>query len=373
MTLFEIRLPEGDLPGFDIGGRGDNGSRQYDPQTWLSKGFSGVRFIGAGKGRTHIRPASGVWTNLFVEQHAGQVRFESLSIHGRGRAALMAGRDHPTAVVKQFKIALQDFELIADDPTSGMQSSVKWGGFFYQCDTELVDGDIWYLYSSEHAFYHHGAASLGTLAERLRFHQVGAECLKFRPDPEETLYAGKRVKYVIRQCHFQDWYRPWSDRGGAGIVVQGGAADILVDRCEFWAPNRSQMHTRCVMVDDGGGAFYDKETGRVGIGFANGYVAIKNSGFRAGPGSENLSPVMRVGALGSGQRVARSLLVENCGLYGENLQLQMGDIPSGRTIVRGCNTPAIRDIAQARGYDVAHEALIPLADHTIPVSHGLVR
>lgn len=380
--LKEIRLPEGDVLGFDVAGRNENGSRHYDP-TWLAEGYDGVRFIGAGRTRTRIRPAAGIWTNLFVEQHPGIVRFESLAIHGRGRSAIMAGRDRPARVEPRFRLELVDFALIAEDPAPGAATSVMWGGFFYQVDTLLEDGDIHYGPATEHPFYHHGASGRGTVARRLVFHEAAAQPLKFRPDPSETLWAGPRVAYVIQDCNFLDWWRPTSSRGGCAICVEGGSGDLRVERCEFVAPTRSALHARTIMVDDGGpafdsgqlvgGKFYDAVTGRAGVGFANGHVLIRDCGLRAGPGQENLTPVIRVGSLGSGQRVARSVTIERSAIYGQRLQLQLSDIPPGKTTVRGCNTPAIRGIAASRGYDVAHEALIPLSDRVIPVSAGLAR
>jgi hypothetical protein len=83
--------------------------------------------------------------------------------------------------------------------------------------------------------------------------------------------------------------------------------------------------------------------------------------------------VIRVGGLGSGQKVAKSLLIDGNAIYGTRLQLQLGDIPTGKTIVRGNNTAEIEEYAFARGYDVSREALIPLAHKVIQVSEGLVR
>lgn len=361
-----IRLSEGDHLGFDIGGRWENGDRRYDPALWLSQGYTGVRFVGAGKGKTHIRPGPGVWTTIGIDQHKGTVAFERLSIHGHGRSAIQAGRDNKAGVTRGFTVTLEDFELVAEEatPTYGR---VAWGLFTYQANVVARDGDIWWGPAREHPFYAHGfAGPRGGLYERLRFHEVAAECIKVRPDPEETLWAGKGVKVTVQDCQFKDWYRPWSSRGGGGIVLQGCAADVAILRNEFWAPPDSS-HTRCVMVDDGGGKFFDKYTGRAGQGYAAGHIYIWRNVFRAGPGTVNLSPVIRVGNLAAGQhKVCRSLSIVENAVYGQNLQVQLGSIPA--LDVRDNNTERARDYANALGVDVAHEAGVPTRDRVIPLS-----
>jgi hypothetical protein len=374
-NLYEIKLPEGDVLGFDIGGRWENGTRQYDPRVWLSQGYAGVRFIGAGKGKTHIRPSSGVWTTIGIDQHDGIVRFESLSLHGHGRAAIQAGRDNKAGVKKKFKLELADFELIAEEnsPTYGR---VAWGIFSYQCNIDARDGDIWWGPAREHAFYGHAYAGPGGgRYERLRFHECAAECIKGRFDPIETLWAGPKVTLAVIDCTFKDWYRPWSSRGGGGVVLQGVGCDVLIQGNEFWAPPDAS-HTRCIMVDDdpnhGIAAFYDVNTGQVGKGFATGNIVIRRNLFRAGPGTVNLTPCIRVGNLFAGtHKVAKSLLIEQNAVYGQNLQLQLSNIPS--LTVRENNTPQAKEYAQALGVDVTFEAGIPTHDAVIPLSKYIVQ
>lgn len=155
-------------------------------------------------------------------------------------------------------------------------------------------------------------------------------------------------------------------------MLQGAGCDVLIERNEFWAPPDAS-HTRCIMVDDNpnGGipAFYSATDGKVGVGFATGNIVIRRNVFRAGPGSENYSPCIRVGNLMPGaHNVCYSLTIEDNAAYGRNIQLQLvrSDIPS--LTVRRNNTPAARDYAQALGVDTTHEAVVTTRDAAIPLS-----
>lgn len=367
--LFEIRLPEGDIPGFDItSGRWENGARRYDPATWLSQGYDGVRFIGAGPGRTRIIPAPGIWKNITIDQHPGVTRLEGVSVHGRGLAAIYAGPIR-RGRVKGFTLELEDFELIAEEPTAADPGRVAWGAFTYQCNLVIRNGVVWWGPAREHAFYQHGYADgRGGLFDGIDFRECAAECIKARFDPREIEWAGPLAALRVSDCRFFDWYRPHSSRGGAGITAQGLGGHLAIEGNEFWAPASS---TRCVMVDDGlnTGAprFYSATNGAPGTGFATGHVVIRRNLFVAGPGTENLSPVIRVGNLADGDHsVCQSLALEENAVYGRRLQVQLSDIPALR--VRGNNSPAARAYAAMRGVDVSQEALVPTRDRAIPLS-----
>jgi len=375
VKLYEIRLPAGDVPGFDVAVRGQNGARYYDPAFWLAQGFDGVRFVGAGRGVTRLVPAPGVWINSFVGQHPGTVRYESMSIHGRGQTAIQAGVEHPARVVRKFRVELVDFELIADSPTPGAYNGgrVGWGLFTTQANVLAEDGDIYWNAGREHPFYlHHQAGFAGATFRRLRFHESPGECIKNRYDTDEALWAGKQAKLIVTGCRFNWRVEPWSSRGAAGITMQGAGCDALIENNEFWA-SPGPSNTRAIMLDDnyndGAAQFYDPETGRVGVGHANGHVLVRRNVFSAGPGTENLTPVVRVGNLAPGQhKTCQSFTFEQNAVYGRNIQLQLvaKDIP--KLIVRDNNTPAAYDYARAIGVDVTHECMIPLRDRVVPLS-----
>lgn len=372
-TLFEVRLPEGDIPGWDIGAHGQNGSRRYDPATWLSKGYAGVRFIGAGRGRTRVIPAPGVWINSLVGQHAGVVRYESMSIHGRGQTAIQAGHEHPAKVIRKFRVELADFELIADPPSPGSYNGgrVGWGLFTTQCNVRVEDGDVFWNAGREHPFYlHHQAGPAGAFFKGIRFHESPGECIKNRYDTDEALWAGKGAKLIVQGCRFNWRVEPWSSRGAAGITLQGAGCDTLIENNEFWA-SPGPSNTRAIMVDDnyndGAAQFYGHWTGEVGKGYANGYVMVLRNVFSAGPGTENLTPVVRVGNLAPGtHKICRGFAFKENTVYGRNLQLQFVNVPS--LIVQDNNTPAALDYARAIGVDVTAEAGIPTRDRVIPLS-----
>lgn len=373
MKLWELRLGPGEHFGFDIGARMQNGSRYLDPTTWLSKGFDGIRIIGAGRGLTRLIPAPGVWINWFIEQHPGIVRFESLSIHGRGQSAIQAGREHPARVVKKFRVELADFELIADPPVPGAYNGgrVGWGLFTTQCNVDAFDGDIYWNASREHPFYlHHQAGPAGATFERLRFHESPGECIKNRYDTDEALWAGKGAKLVVHGCRFNWKVEPWSSRGAAGITMQGAGCDALIENNEFWA-SPGPSNTRALMIDDnyndGKAQFYGHLTGEVGKGYANGNILVRRNVFSAGPGTENLTPVVRVGNLAPGtHKICRSFTFQENAVYGRNLQVQLVNVP-GLTI-KGNNSDKAMDYARAIGVDVTHEAGIPGPQRVVPLS-----
>lgn len=371
MKLLTVPLAAGDVPGWSIDFPGYSGHGiKRSSSEWLSRGYDGVRYVGHPSG-THIRPTGGDAT-LLVDRHPGIVQLENVVLHCAPRQGIFFGLEHKALPVQpKFKLSMRGCRVVADMPTSGQHSTV-WGVFSYQADLDLEDCAFEMERSAEHASYAHGFAKAGLRWTRVRVNASGAEGCKIRNSPSETAWV-RGAAIVLKDCHFKAWHQPWTWRGGAGVVLQGTGCNLLVERCSFWGRAPGNTHSRCLMVDDSGGDFYSATDGRIGQGFANGHIVVRDSGFSGQDGPEWLSPILRVGSLGSGQRVARSLLIERCAVYGDRLSLQVGDVPPGRLIVRGCNTPAIRDFAQAYGMDTEHEALIPLPGRVAPVSEGLVR
>lgn len=369
--LFEVRLPAGDVQGWQIDYESNTGARKVWSDEWLSQGYDGVRYIGAGRGVTRIRPG-GSWDTLAVERHPGIVQLEALSVHCARSTAIRFGisrREKP--LIPSFRLIGRDVEIVADDPEDH-RASGTWGLFSYMADIDM-EGCLWdCAHLLEHANYHHGFAKTGLRWKSNEVLASGAECLKMRPDPTET-FATPKARALVEDSKFKNWYQPWSSRGGGGIVAQGIGIPLTVRRCEFWAPLQDASHTRCLMIDDNGGAFWSSVTGSLSSGYATGAVLIEDSGFRAGIGTENYSLAIRVGPLGSWQKVARSFTIRRCGIYGDHTQIQLVGVQPGHVLIETSNTPAIRSIAASVGMDVSMETMIPTAQRLVPVSEGLSR
>lgn len=371
--LFEIPLPAGDVPGFDVGFDGDH-AQQYDPRAWLDKGYAGVRIVGAGDGlrRTHIRAEDG-WHNstVFCGPTNSIVQLENLTLHVAKSKGLHMGLARQ-AVLPNFKAVLRGVDVVADgqyqnaDGTSGRR---VWGVFGYQCDWDLEDVTFDTAELAEHASYAHGFAKTGLRWTRVKVNGCGSQGLKVRNGPDEVSWIpNARISAI--DCTFKGFGQPWGWRGGGGIVIEGGNADVLVERCGFWG---RPGNFRCLMIDDGAGAFRGYGDARAK---ANGHVIVSACGFNGGPGSESYSPMVRVGTTNAARTwpTVKSFTMEGCGLWGERTQLQYSDVPAGKFKVRGCNTPQLVDFANAVGFDTRLETQIIGAKSVfVPISAGVSR
>jgi hypothetical protein len=373
--LFDVILPAGDVPGFDIDIPFGTGQRKFWSGDWLSKGYDGVRFIGAGVQHTHVYAAGHNGISILVDRHPGIVQLENLTLHaGYAKGVHFGIANRSVRPPPRFKLRMVGCHGIVPPPAVG-QGRTKWLLFGYNSDVELIDCELDATHASEHASYWHGFAKRGLLWERVKVIGSGAEGCKVRSDVAETAWVGKGVRVVVRNSEFKNWYQTWSDRGGAAIVMQGGAADIVVESCLFWGGGSlgslpASSRSKCIMVSSEGDS-YDILTGRVGVGFGNGFVVVKNSAMRGGPGQENYTTILRVGQNGGTQQAARGVLVENCGIWGQRMSLQFEKVPAGKIKVVGCNTPEIRSRSEALGMDTTHEAGIPTSSRVIPVSEGI--
>lgn len=374
MSLFEIRLGAGDHSGFSIDNESNTGQPKYWSRDWLSKGHEGVRFIGAGVDKTNLRCAGHDGITIFVDTHPGTVQFENMTIHaGASRAIYFRGRGPDVRPEPKFKLVLLGIYGMVPPPQPD-GGRTPWWAHLYQCDAKAKDVKIDATNASEHAWYEHNHAKLGTEWENVEVLGSGGENFKSRGDTIETAYCGKQAKIRLKNCTFKNWYQAWSNRGGGGVILQGAAADLVVDSCVFWAPGATgslpaSARSHCVMVTSEGSS-YDVVTGRPNVGVGNGYVIIKNSAMRAGPGQPNYTPMLRVGQAGGSQLAAKGALVEGCGVYGQKMNLQFDHLPAGKVAVRGCNTEEIRRRCEALGMDTSVEASLTLADRVIPVSEG---
>lgn len=374
MSLYELRLPAGDVPGLNIDVDFQTGAEKLWSRDWLSKGHEGIRIIGQGADKTHMRCRSFDGITFMAARHPGLVQLEALTVHaGYSKAVHFGLADKSRPLAPKFKLKMVGCKGYVPPPAAGM-GRTKWLLFGYNSDVELEDCALDATHASEHASYWHGFSKGGLSWRNVLVAGSGAEGCKVRSDTTETLWAGKGVRVRLQGCEFKDWYKPWSDRGGAAVVLQGAAADLWIDSCLFWGgategPIPASSRAKCVMVSSEGDS-YDMLTGRPNAGFGNGFVVVKNSAMRGGPGQENYTTILRVGCNGGSQKAARGVLVEGCGIWGQRMSVQLKDVPSGKVAIRSSNTPAIRERSEALGMDTTHEAGVPTASRVVPISEG---
>jgi hypothetical protein len=373
--LFEIRLPAEDQRSICISSTYRNGAqRVLDPNLWLSSGHDGVRIIGEGPSPTHLFCDSHDGITLWASQHRGVVRLENVHLHAGFRCAAQVGEpNHARVLMSEFRLELAGCQVTVPPPT--VFGRTKWGLFTYQCDLFLEDVVIDAYHASEHASYQHQYARHGAWFNRVHVVASGAECLKSRGDAFETMWAGPRARIVVKNSTFAGWYQLHSDRGGAAIVLQGAAADLLVQDSIFWGGGPlgslpAHLRSRAIMVSSEN-ASYNKFTGEIGTGVGNGHVVVQRCGVFGGPGAPDWSSseLIRVGRNSGSQRAAQAVLVDGCAIYGLREHVMAKDL-SGRFLVQNCNTPDIRERASALGADTTNEAAVLTSVRPVPISEG---
>lgn len=375
--LFEMRLPAGDVSGIDIDYATSSGHTKLWSRDWLAHGYDGIRIIGAGRDATHMRPT---WddTTFRAVQHSGLVQMEELTIHCGAARGVFFGLQNTAKRPPDPKfqlLMLNGAKVIADPPRAGMNRSTKWGIFGYQSDVFLQDVELDCYFAAEHSSYWHGFSKRGLMWERVTMRASGAEGCKVRADSTETAPTPGAAITIIDST-FRNWYQTWSDRGGAGLVVQGGAADVSLDRCVFWGggalpgvPSNARSH--CVMISSEG-LSYDTEGGTTGPG--NGHVRLHACAMEGLSTVDWNNSILRVARNGGTQSAAKSVTVDSCGLWGALMLVQITDVPSGEVKILNCNTPALRNYCgHALGMNVNHEATFPTSVRKVPISEGIHR
>jgi hypothetical protein len=417
--LFDVVLGPGDHGSINVGWF-RNGATRLDPEEWLRQGYAGVRFLGAGVDVTHLRCTSWDGITVAVGRHAGVVRLENLTLHaGFDRGTAFGEQNLGRTIVPGFRVELVNVRGVVDPPetyrdrrsiAAGQASPYdgtleatgfatlpllkgqlaprsgtvvsgprrpKWLLFGYNADVVLQDCVLDAREAVEHAAYWHGFARYGALVERCRFEGSGAEGFKVRSDATETAWAGPLVRVVLRDCVFREWFQPWSWRGGAAVVLQGAAANVLVERCAFYGGKpvgnlTAKDRCKAVMVSSEG-ASYDQKTGEVGTGFGNGWVVVRHC---VGAGASEVdwgNTVVRCARNGGTQWAARAFLLESSGFWGPRLLVQTGQVPEGRMVIRNCNGPNQAAYAASVGMATTPEATYPTSSRRVPLSEGVVR
>lgn len=377
LRLKEILLPEGDVGSVTIAWPGTTGESIRLPEP--PAGFDGYRLIGKGVEKTQVRCTSWDGVTLKAGRHNGLVQLEGVTlVAGYSRAAFIGAPNKSLPLAPKFGFAFKGSRLFIPEPAPG-KGRTKWGFHTYNADMLIEDSELDATFASEHASYEHGHASKGSLWRRVTVRGSGAENDKVRSDATETLWAGPGVWIIREDVEYSNWYQEWSDRGGAASVRQGSGAHNRWSRCTFRCGKAlgtipGHLRSRTIMVTSESDS-YDVSSGVVNKpgGFGNGQVIVEQCGASGGPGTENLSLLMRVGKVGGAMQAARSALVDSCGLWGERMQLQFDSVPSGGVLVRGCNTPGHKAYCDALGMDTRHEAVVATSQRVVPLSEGFVR
>lgn len=377
MSFHELTLDAGDHQGIDIDYKPGTGNTKLWSKSWLGEGHQGIRIIGEGPGKTHIRPGlhgGSLWETIKVGRHNGVVWLENLTVHCGYTAGIQMGwADLLRPIGPHFKLKLRNVHIVTD----GTPINGRWGVFSYQCDHDFEDVAFHTPYADEHASYAHQFSRHGLRWNRVKVLASGAEGCKVRNDPTETVWI-PTAKILLNECEFRDWYQPHSSRGGGGVVLQGtGVPLIWLSKCLFVAPPQDASHTRCLMVDDNGGRFWEAESGEHSsvygedsTALANGQIVVDRCAFQGGVGLGSLSPMIRLGNDGGSGIVAKNFTMTRSGLYGRNVQVQLGNLAPDTVNIENCNVPKCADWMKARGLDVSEECYVALGDRRKPISEG---
>ena len=340
--------------------------------------FDGIEIRGKGIGKTILNENS--WDDLVVGigRFAGTVKLSHMTVIGglQKVAAIAAGGENKLRnLVPTFRLELDHVHGKAGTPGADGKRSFQ-GLSGYNVDVLAIDCVFDYVDANEHSSYLRGAAKYGWAFIRCKFIGSAAEGCKIRSDSIDTVYAGKDVWLILSQCEFENWGgRGESWRGpGAGLVVQGGACNVLVDRCVFrggGALGQFQANERshCAMFSSEGASF-DIDTGEEGVGFGNGWIIVRDSAFFGTSDVPWHNDLLRVGRNGGSQFAAKGVLLKSNGMFGRGVIVSISDVPSGKVRITGCNTPEIAARCRELGIDTSVEAGVHFGGRQHPVSRG---
>lgn len=366
------------------------------------EGYDGVHIIGLGPDQTRVSCTTGDGITIAVQRGPWIVKLEGMTVEAGFFCAGFFGAENKiyradgTSFVGPIEPDFQSHMLnvrgIALPPErlprkqDGSRRRTKWVWFGYNCDRYWRNVITDATEASEHGSYFHGYAKWGSLIIACHYRGAGAQCDKTRSDTTETAWAGPHVANVFRDCIFERWHQTWSDRGGAGVVGESGACHWLFERC-IWIGGYALIHeftdgagrdipanerALCVGISSEAQS-YDMATGRENVGDGNGWVIMRQCcawGRSDVPWNNNL---VRVGRNSGAMRAARGVLIEQSGIWGVGVIVSVSEVPTGKTTIRGCNTPALRAWAMDRGIDASVEAKFPTAQRLVPISEGIVR
>lgn len=387
-ALKQIQLEGIRYPGFTVGFRGWTGNA-FVPITWMREPYRGCHVKGV-PGKTVIRSETSE-ASLIFSRRCGYVKLEDIIIKsGRGagkQKAIFGGVDAANATnFIPYTLHLKNC-VIEADVTVDPDGHPEWLIFLNQGDLILENCLLRSRNTNEHALYMHGFGSEGCYIVNCELDGVGAEGFKFTARPQARYYqdpgllaqAGNAYTdgyhpisqdkwIVVRGTTVRDWHQPWSWRGGAGMTVQGAGINVLVEDSSFVDFGETKP---AIAFDDSGVEHFGQ--GNVGgTSPANGDCILRRCTFASGPGPSWYTNVLRFGTLipGSPIQVARSILIEDCGVYGDHMMAAIGNIAPNNVIVRRCNTPEANARAAALGVNTSFEAALSIGGFFGPISQG---
>jgi hypothetical protein len=386
-----VELGQREFPGWTVGYQGWTGN-DFIPAFWLRQGFEGVHVRGRGPDRTVVRSLTSE-ASLILGRRVGYVKLEGMTFKTgfaagkqKGIFAGVNAANKPNLV--PYTLHLKDC-VIEADVTGDPDGHPEWPLFINQGNVVLENVVIKSRISNEHGMYLHGIGPNGFYAVDCEIDGVGAEGFKFTARPMPQYYQDPALLalaknaasdgyhppphetwIVLRRCKVRDWNQPHSWRGGAGLTGQGFGAKVnmLVEDCSFVDFN--ELKPAIAFDDSGVEHFGDNDIG--GGSPANGHVILRRSIFASGPGPAWYNPVLRFGSLlqSTPVQIARSITIEDCGVYGDHMLATIGNISPDLVVVRGCNNENINTRAAALGVDVTKEAMLSMAGFFGPISHG---
>jgi hypothetical protein len=393
-VLKPFPLPTGRHGSINIGWQQNGASLYIDPASAIRDGYDGVVITGAGPEQTEVYCTSHDGQTIAIKRGPWVVRFENMKIVAGFRLAMMIGEQNlerriepkfQCHLVNVHGLVLSPEQLNHRDSTTGKLARTKWWALAYNADRFYLNCVFDATQAAEHVDYNHGHAKSGSLAINCRWIGSGAQLWKIRSDATETAWAGPSVVIAFRDCEFENWHQPHTDRGGAACVGEGSAAHWSFERCVLRGGYRLEGHdgfpaieanarALCVALSSEGNS-YDMDSGRVGVGFGNGWLIMRQCATWGDSEVPWNNKAVYVGRNGGSQQAAKGVLIEQSGLWGRNLQVQISQVPAGRTTIRGCNTLQLRAYAEnvLLFPQPLVEVKIATAQRLVPLSEGIVR
>ena len=387
--LKTTHLPPGRHGSINIGWQQNGAALYLDPGAALREGYDGIAVIGAGPDVTEVYCTSHDGQTVAIKRGPWVVRFESMKIVAGFRLGMMIGEQNlARRIDPKFQCHLVNVHGLVLSPeqlgvrnASGQLARTKWWALAYNADRFYLNCVFDATQAAEHVDYNHGHAKHGSLAINSKWIGAGAQLWKNRSDATETAWAGPDVVIAFRDCEFENWHQPHTDRGGAACVGEGSAAHWSFERCVFRGGYRldgppvieANARALCVAISSEGES-YDMDTGRVGVGFGTGWLIMRQCATWGHSEVPWNNKAVYVGRNSGTQQAAKGVLIENSGLWGQNLVVQTSQVPTGRTTIRGCNTVQLRAYAEnVLRFPASPEVKIATAQRLVPLSEGIVR
>lgn len=398
--LKRYNLPQGRHGSINVGHQANGAQLYIDPAAAIREGYDGVVIVGAGPDLTEVFCTAWDGQTIAIARGPWTVRIENFTLIAGVRCAVFAGGQNLPApgapigsqrVEPKFQFHASNIRGLVLTPEAlnvrnaeGHLGRTKWFFSGYNVDVFAINCVVDAKEASEHLAYWRGHAKFGSKALNCRFIGAGSQLWKNRSDATETAWAGPAVVISFEDCEFENWHQPHTDRGGAACVGEGSAAHWSFLRCVFKGGMRlvgtgglptieANARALCIALSAEGES-YDMDTGRVGVGFGTGWLIVRQTATWGHSDVPWNNKAIYVGRNGGAQWAAKGVLIEDSGLWGQSLVVQFGNIQAGKTTVRRCNTPALRDYAaNVLHIPASSEVKVATANALVPLSQGYQR